>query len=201
MLDEILIPIDFGDGIYNVKIKPYILPPQSLYSTPKAHALASGPSKWNKQQGLYIYRANRLIQSGGWNGIRTSDEHTKLIRMALFIPHQLEELFQVNVAKKHAAIPRALKLELAVKVASIAQKAQEIYRDKKITNVVAPDQNFSSDLSPNPKAENEINQILIDRLIPVASQKIPDFMKSLYQKCNPDERQVLLRIVAKYFPD
>lgn len=200
MLDEILIPIDFGNGIYNVKIKPYILPPQSLYSTPKAHALASGPSKWNKQQGLYIYRANRLIQSGGWNGIRTSDEHTKLIRMAIFIPHQLEELFQVNVAKKHAAIPRALKLELAVKVASIAQKAQEIYRDKKNTSVAAPDKNFSSELSPNPKAENEINQILIDRLTSVASQKIPDFMKSLYQKCNPDERGVLLRIVAKYFP-
>ena len=95
-MDEISIPIDFKEGIYNVKLRPYILPPQSMYSSTKAHALASGPNKWNKQQGLYIYRANRIIQSGGWNGIRTSDEHTKLIRIALFIPHQLEELFQVK---------------------------------------------------------------------------------------------------------
>ena len=32
----------------------------------------SGPLKWNRQQGLYIYRANRLVQHGGWNGLAAS---------------------------------------------------------------------------------------------------------------------------------
>ena len=33
--------------------------------TRAAHAAAAGPNRWNRQQGLYIYRGDRLIQSGG----------------------------------------------------------------------------------------------------------------------------------------
>ena len=201
-LEEISIPIDFKEGIYNVKLKPYILPPQSQYSTSKAHAMASGPNKWNKQQGLYIYRANRIIQSGGWNGIRTSDEHTKLIRIALFIPHQLEELFQVNVAKKHTTLPRQLKVELASKVALIVQKAQEIYRDK----FASQDKQISN---------FQVSKLVLDARSPIEFQnlfasikqsvkrskldtKTPDFLMALYQKCDPEERLALMRILKKY---
>jgi hypothetical protein len=201
-LDEILIPIDFKNGIFNVKLRPYILPPQSLYSSTKAHAIASGPNKWNKQQGLYIYRANRLIQSGGWNGIRTSDEHTKLIRIALFIPHKLEELFQVNVAKKHASLPRQLKAELTLKIAVIAQRAQEIYREKLVFQ--------NSDLTIPPlkerikgvKSASEFDKLLVDSGAYVHGEnlklKIPEFLTRLYMKCNIEERMLLASIIKKY---
>ncbi len=132
-LEQIHIPLDFDDGIYNVRVKPYILPPQSLYSSPKAHLQASGPGKWNKQQGLYIYRSNRIIQAGGWSGLRTSDEHTKLLRIAVFIPSQLDELFQVNVAKKHLTLPRELRSALLKEIQPMVQRAQEAYRDKTVS--------------------------------------------------------------------
>lgn len=199
-LDEILIPIDFNQGIYNVRLRPHILPPQSLYSSSKAHAIASGPNKWNKQQGLYIYRAGRVIQSGGWNGIRTSDEHTKLIRIALFIPHQLEELFQVNVAKKHASLPRQLKSELAIKIASITQKAQEIYRDKLPsidgTSPSSIGQRFDTNL------EAEFKKLLLDsgraQEKKEFQKKTSDFLSSLYTKCNSEEKLALVNILKKY---
>jgi hypothetical protein len=199
-LDEILIPIDFNQGIYNVRLRPHILPPQSLYSSSKAHAIASGPNKWNKQQGLYIYRAGRVIQSGGWNGIRTSDEHTKLIRIALFIPHQLEELFQVNVAKKHASLPRQLKSELSIKIASITQKAQEIYRDK----LPSIDATSPSSIGQriDAKTEVEFHKLLIDSgrtpEIKEFQKKTPDFLSTLYTKCNSDEKLALVNILKKY---
>jgi len=129
-LDQILVPIEFGGQIHSVRLQPYILPPQALYSSPKAHMHASGPAKWNRQQGLYIYRSNRIIQAGGWSGLRTSDEHTKLARIAMFIPSQLDELFQVNVAKKHAMLPREVRLILLEKFAPITQRAQEVYRER-----------------------------------------------------------------------
>lgn len=199
-LDEILIPIDFNQGIYNVRLRPYILPPQSLYSSPKAHAFASGPNKWNKQQGLYIYRAGRVIQSGGWNGIRTSDEHTKLIRIALFIPHQLEELFQVNVAKKHASLPRQLKSELSIKIASITQKAQEIYRDKLPSIDATSPSSIGKRIDANP--EVEFHKLLIDSgRAPEKKEfqkKTPDFLSTLYTKCNSDEKLALVNILKKY---
>jgi hypothetical protein len=129
-LEPINLPIDLNERIYNVKLQPYVLPPQSLYSSSKAHIQASGPNKWNKQQGIYIYRSNRIIQAGGWNGLRTNDEHTKLLRIALYIPQQIEELFQVNVAKKHAVLPRDLRGQILKSIQHTIQKAQEVYREK-----------------------------------------------------------------------
>ena len=129
-LDQFLIPLAYNGATYNIRVNPYILPPQSLYTSNKSHLLASGPSKWNKQQGLHIYRSNRIIQAGGWNGLRTSDEHTKLLRVAMFIPSQLDEVFQVNVAKKHANLPREIRPMLAQKLQPIIQKAQDVYREK-----------------------------------------------------------------------
>jgi hypothetical protein len=146
-LDQIFVPLDFEGQIHGVRIQPYILPPQALYSSPKAHVNASGPGKWNRQQGLYIYRSNRIIQAGGWSGLRTSDEHTKLARIALFIPSQLDELFQVNVAKKHATLPRELRTILLEKFLPITQRAQEVYRERSLDS--EPFVIKSIDLLPN----------------------------------------------------
>ena len=131
-LNPIMIPLEFNEELFDVKVQPYILPPQAMYSSSKAHLHASGIDKWNKQQGLYIYRSNRIIQSGGWSGLRTSDEHTKLVRIAVFIPSQLDELFQVNVAKKHLSLPRELRNTLLKEIQPIIHRAQEVYRDKLI---------------------------------------------------------------------
>jgi hypothetical protein len=129
-LEQILIPIGYNGNIFNLKLQPYILPTQSMYSSNKAHLSASGPNKWNKQQGLYIYRSGRIIQAGGWCGLRTSDEHTKLARIAMFIPPQLDDLFQVNVAKKHLNLPRDFRARLLEEIAPILQQAQHTYREK-----------------------------------------------------------------------
>ena len=67
----------------------------------------SGPLNWNRQQGLYIYRADRLVQWGGWNGIRGIDEHTKLARAALDFDTDLDSVFNINVAKMRVTHPAA----------------------------------------------------------------------------------------------
>ena len=134
------IPIEYGNKSFNVKIEPFILPPQALFSSPRAHQIAGGLGKWNKQQGFYIYRANRIIQAGGWCGLRTSDEHTKLIRMALYIPPEVDELFKVNVAKKHASLPRDLKLNLLELIAPIILIGQIRYRESSTQNEVGKSQ-------------------------------------------------------------
>lgn len=131
------IPIEYDDKSFNVKIEPFILPPQALFSSPRAHQIAGGPGKWNKQQGFYIYRANRIIQAGGWCGLRTSDEHTKLIRMAIYIPLGVDELFKVNVAKKHASLPRDLKLNLMEIISPIILMGQARYRESSVQNEVS----------------------------------------------------------------
>ena len=86
-------------------VRPFILPGQHHF-TRRGPQPASGPNRWNRQQGFYIYRRDRLIQSGGWCRLRTMDEHSKLARVAIDLPRAAEESFRINVAKMASGSPR-----------------------------------------------------------------------------------------------
>ena len=88
-----------GGGAAELAVQPYVLPAQTQFSSVEAHQAAAGPNRWNRQQGFYIYRRDRLIQSGGWNRIRTFDEHAKLGRIAIDLPLEHEDLFGINVSQ------------------------------------------------------------------------------------------------------
>ncbi len=122
------LPIEHGGHRFDVIAKPFILPTQHHFSTPEAHESAGGPNRWNRQQGLYIYRRDRLIQSGGWNRLRTLDEHTKLARIALDIPAKADDAFRTNVAKMSVGLPDDLRPQLRVLIAGVLSRAQETYR-------------------------------------------------------------------------
>lgn len=116
------------DGFGLVRFQPYVLPPRSLFSSEEAFDRAAGAARWNAQQGLYIYRANRLIQSGGWCRLRVRDEHLKLARASLDFFPELDSAFEINVAKTRVKLPQALRSELAEPVDELARAAQSRYR-------------------------------------------------------------------------
>ena len=114
-----------------VKVRPYVLPHQNQFSSTAAWRAASGPLKWNRQQGFYIYRANRLIQSGGWNRMRALDEHRKLARIAIDFSPELDSAFGINIAKAYVALPAELRTELEPTLARTNQEADKRYRNQK----------------------------------------------------------------------
>jgi hypothetical protein len=93
-----------------VRLEPYVLPHQQEFSSPDAFRRASGPASWNQQQGFYIYRAGRLIQSGGWCRLRAVDEHTKLARISVSFNPILDDAFKINVAKMRVQLPSEIRL-------------------------------------------------------------------------------------------
>lgn len=116
------------DGTSYVRLNRKVLPPRSRFSSHDEFERLSGPLKWNRQQGLYIYRSNRMVQGGGWSGIRTLDEHTKLARASLEFPSELDGLFHVDVAKMRAAIPPEVRAMLEGPINELAREAGAIYR-------------------------------------------------------------------------
>src|SRR5690606_37482526 len=98
------------------------------FSSLEAFERASGPRRWNRQQGLYIYRADRLIQSGGWSGLRAADEHTKLARAALEFDTDADEAFRINVAKMRVSLPAELRPVLERPVQELCNRANRAYR-------------------------------------------------------------------------
>lgn len=119
-----------GDGgIGFVRMNSYVLPAQRDFSSDAAWRRASGPMQWNRQQGLYIYRANRMIQSGGWNRIRAQDEHTKLARMSLDFFPNLDSVFGINIAKAYVNLPQDLREQLQPLIAQCTRSADQKYRN------------------------------------------------------------------------
>jgi hypothetical protein len=117
-----------GSGI--VHLAPFVLPPKTSFSSEQAWRRMSGPNNWNRQQGFYIYRANRLIQSGGWSHMRTADEHTKLSRVALMFSPELDAAFGINVAKMRVTLPTELSAQIENPVNRAVKRARAVYDAK-----------------------------------------------------------------------
>jgi hypothetical protein len=111
-----------------VRLRRFVLPSRDAFSSVDAFEHMSGPRKWNRQQGLYIYRADRLVQWGGWAGLRAIDEHTKLARAALDFDTELDPLFNINVSKIRVSLPAQLRQMLERPVHEVCVAADNAYR-------------------------------------------------------------------------
>jgi hypothetical protein len=127
-LDPEIFEVETEYGSSDITFRGYVLPPRDKFSTPERFERMSGPLRWNRQQGLYIYRANRLVQYGGWNGLRGIDEHTKLARASIDFNTDLDETFQINVAKMSVVLPATLKNMLERPIHDLCVRAEASYR-------------------------------------------------------------------------
>ena len=131
LLHKMRFPVDVdGASVGEVIVKPYILPTETDFSSPDAFRRASGPAKWNQQQGLYIYRSNRMIQCGGWAKLRAADEHTKYARVAVDYTKELDDYFKINFPKTRGQLPSQIREELREQMSKVAKLARKVY-DKK----------------------------------------------------------------------
>ncbi|MPZ68683.1 MAG: ATP-binding protein [Actinobacteria bacterium] len=118
-----------SDGVGGVvRAKSCVLPARGQFSSHDEFERLGGPRKWNRQQGFYIYRADRMIQSGGWSGIRAADEHTKLARIALDFDTDLDSLFRINVSKMRASLPSEIRSLIERQVNEVCHAADRRYR-------------------------------------------------------------------------
>jgi len=127
-----LFEIDTPTASGTVRFTPYVLPSRRMFSSREAFERLSGPRQWNRQQGFYIYRADRMIQSGGWCGLRALDEHTKLARASLDFDPELDEVFRIDVAKMRAALPAQVRTLLERPVQELCNRANAAYRNEAI---------------------------------------------------------------------
>jgi hypothetical protein len=117
-----------SDSVGLARFQPFVLPPRERFSSEEAFHRQSGPRKWNAQQGFYIYRANRMIQSGGWSRMRALDEHVKLARASIDFYPALDPAFEVDVSKARAVLPAELRERLQDPVENLVRAAQAAYR-------------------------------------------------------------------------
>jgi hypothetical protein len=195
---EFEVPSSHGRGA--VRYQPFVLPTKDKFSNVRAFEKMSGPEKWNRQQGFYIYRADRMIQSGGWCRMRTADEHTKLARSAIDFFPDLDSAFEINIAKFRVTLPLELREKLEAPVERLVRRARTVYSGEKslspssssrhsrgvgLVNSKAPQSAPKNGTTTTPK------QIELSEALALAAKDVGE----------ADALKKILRSLAKRFPE
>jgi hypothetical protein len=194
-LESFSIPISMDGRKGLVKFRPFVLPAQSQFSSSSAHLRAGGPAKWNKQQGFYIYRSGRLLQSGGWCGLRTSDEHSKLARVLVEIPAGFDDLFKVNISKMKINFPRELREETIHKLAPTLKKANDSYRTQGEASFSGASVYEADDKHFEKLVGTSLSKLDADWNLSPGTVK--NVFPKLYGQATPSERRYLLRVFKR----
>ncbi|HNC99544.1 MAG TPA: ATP-binding protein, partial [Myxococcota bacterium] len=122
-----LVPCPGTDRQYPVTLEAWILPHTKMLS-PAEKERAGQYGRWNELQGFYIYRADRIIQAGGWCDLWTPEEHKKLLRVALDFDPELDAAFDVHAAKMSVTLPVPLAERLDKKLQDARRDADTRFR-------------------------------------------------------------------------
>ncbi|WP_137789184.1 ATP-binding protein [Bacillus sp. E(2018)] len=112
-------PINYDNKL--IYIKSYIVPHPTSFNN-KEFESAGGPGRWYDQQGIYIYRENRLLHYGDWLGIRTKDTASQLARIRVDLPNTLDDEFQIDIKKSSINAPE----DFVEKIIPIIDHARDI---------------------------------------------------------------------------
>lgn len=114
----------------NVTITAYLLPHVSRMGGAKRENLISINSDHTAAQGLYMYRLNRLISSGGWQNIVRKSEANKLARIDISFGNDADHLWQLDIKKSTAILPLAIRAKLRDLIRNISSKSQNIFNSR-----------------------------------------------------------------------
>lgn len=117
---------EFGKDI--VKIQGFVLPNTSIKETKEnSNSWTPHNKSLMDMEGLYIYRADRLILFGGWNGLIKKMPRLQLGRLKIDIGNKVDHLFHLNVAKSQINIPHELKNSFLRAIVDLKAEAQKEY--------------------------------------------------------------------------
>lgn len=121
-LPEEVVSVNGGE----VRIQPYILPHHSKVS-PSEYERMAGPEGYLRNQGFYVYRNRRLIIWGTWFRLAKQEELTKLARIKIDVPNNLDYLWGIDVRKSRAHPPIMVRQRLKQVIDQIRGSAKRPY--------------------------------------------------------------------------
>lgn len=92
-----IVPVDLPDGgSAEFHIRAIVLPRREEFENPGA---AKAARLENRNQGIYVYRENRLIHPADWLDMFSKEPHFSLLRVEFSFDHRLDDAFQVDIKK------------------------------------------------------------------------------------------------------
>ena len=94
-------------GESSITVQTHILPHYSKLSKSEEKHLRE-KSNLLENQGLYIYRNNRLVVWGSWFGLARKSETTKLARVEINFDNTTDHLWDIDIKKSTVNLPRII---------------------------------------------------------------------------------------------
>jgi hypothetical protein len=115
-----------------VIVRPYILPHISNLTTDEITVLG-GKEGLRKSQGFYVYRNKRLLVWGTWFRMMRQAELSKLARVQVDIPNELDSLWTLDIKKSTAMPPEEVRNNLDSVIERLAEHSKRtwVFRGKK----------------------------------------------------------------------
>jgi hypothetical protein len=118
-----------GDDV--VKLEGFVLPSRSIDESKEYGSIWSTKSKGLMDlEGIYIYRANRIIVFGGWNEIIRKSPILRLARLKVEVGNKVDHLFHLNVAKSQIIIPFNLQRAFLRYIVELKTEAEKEYYNR-----------------------------------------------------------------------
>jgi hypothetical protein len=131
----------------NLRIEGFILPSRSLdESKGDGSVWVQRGRSLTDMEGMYIYRGNRIILHGGWNGIIKKNPRLQLARLKVDIGNSVDNYFHLNVAKSSIAIPPDLRMAFIRYVNELRHEAEREYYNKGLKKVSVTRDNLNASL-------------------------------------------------------
>jgi hypothetical protein len=175
----------------NLTIQGYILPARSLDESKNGNTIWTQSSKsLTDMEGMYIYRSNRIILFGGWNGIIKKSPKLQLARLKVDIGNSVDKYFHLNVAKSSIIIPPSLRIAFLRYINELKSQAQKEYYNRGIKTISTTSENIKGHLfkrTPSSKGMLlEINEafFLVENLYATSKSEQVKILRIIFRMIN-----------------
>lgn len=119
-----------------VTMQAFTLPHRSHYESQQDYERYGLKDGYLKNQGVYLYRAKRLILYGTWFGLAKKTALTQLTRVKIDIGVNQDEFWKIDVKKVSAQMPEIVRSRVKTLITTIGAPSRKTYRHRatKLTN-------------------------------------------------------------------
>lgn len=137
LAQEKTMQVELADGSdAEFSIRAFILPRKEEFATDEE---GKNARITNTNQGIFIYRENRMIHGPTWLGMFSKEPHLSLLRVEFSFDHRLDEAFQIDIKKSQILLDEGLHQHVLDFLTPVRRAAGDIYRTgrRKITHATS----------------------------------------------------------------
>jgi hypothetical protein len=189
-------PIEYKQKNFStdiIKIEGFVLPSRSIDESQNISIWTTKNRSLMDMEGIYIYRADRLIHFGGWNGLIKKAPRLQLARLRVDIGNSVDHLLHLNVSKSQIEIPHDLTAAFEKYIDELKTQAEREFFNRGIRK-------FSSNHKENNvqlferKASNKGTLLEVNISFPLLKSLISELKKEQLTKLNLVLRMINTRI-------